>query len=437
MHDFSLKLKKYANKYRSFFKNASVITICNIGMQIISVLGFVLISRLYTSDDIGEYVTFLAFVGILSIISTGYFDKALYIEKRKRFIVAIFKLSLVVSILVSILSFAVLSFVRVPYPLYIGFAVFATGVAQLTVVSNIANNKLIFTAVYRLVSAPVIPLAIILGKILFDVKVDKMILLNVVGLFLTSITFFILSISYTKITIKRFAQVPFVNIIATIKRYKRFFYYSMTGELVGTAALRLPTILIKNYFGSSFAAYYGMAFRILITPISLFMGTISQIFLQTVSQNKRGNVSSLDDFIKYLLMLVILGGGISFGAFIFAKPIVIFLFTNKYVNVGSLIKIMSPYMFSMFVVSPLASIITVYEKQHYFFYNKVAFLVVSLISFGIGIYLNSFFIAIKLFVVLMVLVYLIIFIEILYILFKYDVLLTFSFVNIKKFIFRK
>lgn len=153
-----------ANVWKYFagnLKKLSIISSSNIATQAISLVSFIFIARIYSENQVGEYVTFLAYVGIISIISTGYYDQALYVEKRP----ARVKLLRLIPILFALVSSAfagiVLSLAEVPFAAYIVISVFAGGVSITAVNINISQNRLIFASLFRLVAAPLIPLAVI------------------------------------------------------------------------------------------------------------------------------------------------------------------------------------------------------------------------------------------------------------------------------------
>lgn len=412
---FSLRtgIVKHSRKF-------GIITACNIAIQVISLMSFVFIARLYQEGQVGEYVTFLAYVGIITILSTGYYDQALYVEKRAAYVKLLKIIPVGLAIVVSILAGLALYLASVPYASYIVVSVIAGGVNITATNICVSQNKLVFVSIYRLVTAPLVPVIIIAVAVLAGTNSETMIAVSSISSLVLALHFYSLVNPYKEIKFNSGFRRQAIVSAALIRRYRKFFYFGMFGELIGTAAYRLPIIQINNYFGAAHAAYFGVAMRIVITPISVLVGTVSQMFLHKVSANKKNGIPSLNDTLKIFALLSIFGGLSCVFCAVFAKPVIIMLFTDKYAMVGEIIFWLSPFVFSLIAISPLTQIMTVYEKQEYAFYNKIAQLISSVGSFMLGYASDSFFIGIQAFSLTMTTIYIVILGQLIRILLKYD-----------------
>jgi O-antigen/teichoic acid export membrane protein len=192
----------------------------------------------------------------------------------------------------------------------------------------------------------------------------------------------------------------------------------MPGELIGSSSMRIPIFIANEYFSKQMAAYYGVVLRIAITPVSIILANVAQIFLHQVSSNYKNGLPSFVIFIKYFcgLFLVGLMGCVLVVAY--GEDLIVLVLGNKYETVGILLVDILPYIFMLAVVSPLTSVLYIFEKQNYLFYNKSAFFLATLVCFGYGAYIEDFFVGARLYAIFMAIIYTVIFLEIFIILYK-------------------
>lgn len=375
----------------------AIITVCNIAIQVISLMGFVFIARLYPVPEVGEYVTYIAYTAIISIISTGYYEQALFVERRARFARRLKTMPVVVSIVVSLACWIVLAILGVKFAFYIALSVISGGLTKTASNINITKNKLIWISMANLISAPLVPSLIILAAVLFVADADYMVAIQALSSFAISCIYYYVSVSREEIGKAASLKCWWLNNLALLRRYKGFAAYSMLGELAGTASARLPIMVATSFFEAAMAAFYGVALRVMLTPVAVLSSTISQIFLHKIYENKGNGVSSLRLFWMIFWSLFFLVGGILIVGFPFVEPIIVLLFTDKYLVVARIIELMLPYVFVLLVIAPMTSIFTVFEKQHYLFYNKLVQLGVSAIGFLVAAYLDDFMLGVMIF----------------------------------------
>jgi O-antigen/teichoic acid export membrane protein len=397
-----------------------IIAASNIAIQAISLLGFVFVARLYQEGQIGEYVTFQAYVGIITILSTGYYDQALYVEKREAYGKLLKLVPIGFAIMLSIPVGAGLYLADVSYVPYIIISMISGGINVTASNICITQNKLVFLSIYRLVTAPLVPGTIIAVGVFAGTSSKAMIVVSSISSLVLATHLYFLVNPYREIRFTSGIRRQLVVSLALIKRYRKFFYYGMIGELIGTAAYRMPVIQINSYFGAVYAAYFGIAMRIVITPISVLTGTVSQMFLYKVSENKKNGVSSMRITLKSLALLSILGVISSVFCTVLAEPIIVMLLGDRYVMVGESVYWLSPFIFSLITISPLTQVLTVYEKQEYAFYNKLAQLVLSVVAFLLGNVFDSYILGVKVFSLSMTMVYVVILGQIINVLLHYD-----------------
>jgi O-antigen/teichoic acid export membrane protein len=397
-----------------------IIVVCNIAIQAVSLLGFIFIVRLYQESQVGEYVTFLAYVGIFTILSTGFYEQALFLEKRAAYVKLLKLIPLGLAVIASILVGIGLYLAHIPYAPYIVVSVISGGISITASNICILQNKLVFSSTYRLITAPLIPGGIIAVGMLAETSGEAMVAVSSISSMVLALHFYSLVNPYKGIRFDSGVKRQLVISLALIRRYRKFFFYGMFGELIGSAAYRMPVIQINSYFGAANSAYFGIAMRILITPVSLLIGTVSQMFLLKVSENKKSGIPSLQVTLKLLALLSILGGVSFLFCAVLAEPIIVILFGDKYAMVGETLFWLSPFLFSLIAISPLTQVLTVYEKQEYAFYNKITQFILSVGSFFLGYMFNSYILGVQALSLSITLLYIVILGQIFNVLLRYD-----------------
>jgi len=294
----------------------------------------------------------------------------------------------------------------------------SSGILKTSCNINISNNRLVFTSLYLLAVSPLLPIFIITNGEYFTSDVISIVTIHAVTTFLTSALFLSVSIKFRVNWISFLSRNYWLQVFWLSNRYKKFLGFGMFGELIGSSSMRIPIFIANEYFSKQLAAYYGVVIRIAITPISIILGNVAQIFMQQISFNLKNDIPSFNLFIKYFCCLLSVGIVGSLVAIMFGHDLIIWLLTDKYETVAVLLIDILPYIFMLTVVTPLTSVLNVFEKQEYTFYNKIAFFIASLACFSYGAYTQDFFLAVQSFGIIMAIIYFIVFLEIFIILYK-------------------
>ena len=378
-------------------KKISKLSLVNILAQVISIIGFSINSQLYGAEIIGGLLVVLSYSSIMSIISSGYFEQAFFVEKNENMYKYIFLLIIYLSILVSTLTGFFFFITGVSYVSYIILNIISDCLLKTITSYNISKNKIMFISMAKLLFAPVIPLLYYFSYQFFGPSEQSIIGISSLGNFTFSIliTFVTLKVLKVRIIFRDFSKFKLFTLL--FRRYFKFVKFSMTGEFMRTFAFRAPTIVLEKFFGKEIASFYGVANRILLMPIMIFVGTVSQIFIQKISSYKKVN-HLMFSFTKKMLMILIVatltGILIYFG---FGKQLIVLLLGEEFLPVYKVILVLLPYAFSIVVYNPLYSIFSVFEKQENLFHMKLFILILSVISFTTAAYTKDFILGLSLF----------------------------------------
>jgi O-antigen/teichoic acid export membrane protein len=180
------------------------------------------------------------------------------------------------------------------------------------------------------------------------------------------------------------ASIRWENMIAGMKRYKKFPIYNTWSALLNTASQQLPIIMLALYFSPKIVGFYALGKTVLSMPMSMVGGAVSQVFFQKASEAhyRTGNLSKVvEEVFKRL---------VSLGIFpillltLIGEDLFVVVFGARWAEAGVYMQILGLWIFFQFISSPISTLFAVLEKQHYgLFFNSIL-LVVRAASLIIG-----------------------------------------------------
>ncbi len=146
------------------------------------------------------------------------------------------------------------------------------------------------------------------------------------------------------------------------KKYKEIPIFNTLINFTNTLSNELPILMITKYFGVSNAGVYGLAIKISRGPISIIQQSVSQVFFNKASKtfNTKNNLNEIIRKTTVYLFKV---------AFLVFIPLFIisfyldFIFGENWEQAGLYVRILIPWLFVMFIASPLTSITVILKKQ--------------------------------------------------------------------------
>ncbi|EKT4485827.1 oligosaccharide flippase family protein [Shewanella algae] len=376
----------------NYLKNIATLATGSSVAQLIPILISPFLTRIYSPAEFGELAFFLGVCSIISIVVTGRYELAIVIPKSSVTAWHTFVLAVSLAFIFCILLFCAISFnvaalvsaidmknsqiwlYLIPFytfllALYQCFNFWATRNSQFKL---LASNRVLQTGTTGGGN-------LLLGSMSsFHFQSLGLIFGSVAGLFVSILSFTVNSTRGTATLFK------FKKIIAVSKRYKNFPRFGMFSSLFNACSSQAPVILLSFLFNSSVGGFYSLANRILVLPMSLIGGAVGQAFLKEISSNKnnRDLVSSLTlntvrkliyiAFIPMLLLLV-------YGDYLFS-----FVFGREWNIAGEYAQLLVPWMFLVFITSPISNILTCYERQKesLIFNGLLFFFRISALYFG-------------------------------------------------------
>lgn len=408
-------MKGYSSGTTGFIANIGKLVTGKVVAQAVSLLSIPLIARLYAPEDFGVLGVFVAITAIFTSISSLRYNFAIMLPKKDEEAINLVVVSFVIIALFSLAAWGLILvfknnlaiYFNTPaleyYLFYAPMMIFFGGVLSVLhywysrqkkfgkyAISGVAStlSGLVFKLLY-VVFFPAGPGGLI-GAAIFASLAGCIVLI------------------WSDLKYFCFATMKHVSPKALKKwmlRYKDFSLFFTLSGLLNEASAKLPAIMLALFFKPAIVGYYSIGNKMIKTPADLLGQSISNVFFQKLSSinNEKESAGNLSGSLfarmvafSFLPTVVLAIGG---------KSIIAIVLGSEWVEAGVYLQILAPYVFMVFIISPISKIFYVNEKQRIFLVFGIVLIFIRFVSLGIGGYTGSPIIAITLFSVFNVLFY--------------------------------
>lgn len=268
----------------SLFKSAGTLALGNAFAQGINIIGVLALSRFFSPDEFGVYALVLGVAAILSAVSSMRYEVSILLPRTQHQAELALMISLLLSGIVNVLAFIVLSFF-VLVGVVDAYFLAAIPVAFFLSLINIAsfqqnrNQQYLRIVLVQIVKAiTFVTVALGAGALgyLNNGLIVGILVANGVPVFFLLIRDFQQAGVFSKTVSRK-------RMIVWCRKHKKFFYYSMPAVFVNNLALQVPVFGLASLYGTSSAGMYGMISRLILGPVNLVSGAINKVYMREVS----------------------------------------------------------------------------------------------------------------------------------------------------------
>lgn len=194
------------------------------------------------------------------------------------------------------------------------------------------------------------------------------------------------------------------NMLTALRHYKRYPLFSTPEALLNVAGSKLPVLIIAAAAGSE-AGFLMLATQLMTIPMSLLGGSISQVYISRAPEALReGRLHALTVSIMRRLALIGVPSLLLVG--LLAPPLVPYVFGAEWARTGVIIAWMTPWIMLQFIASPVSMVMFVTGRQVELLYIRFITLALRIGAIGIGIIFFSSSNLVELFSISSAIVYL-------------------------------
>lgn len=271
----------------------SVVTIFTGGAvaQVIPFLIEPILTRIYTPEEFALFAQFLSFTTLFTIIATARYELAIMLPKTERNSINILALSLIISFIITIISFIIVLLFRFPIAHFLKneelafflwltpIAVIFTGLYQTFNYWSLRNERFGLISISRIVQTTINSGgSIFLGLLKWGSK--GLIIAYIAGQF---VSFFLFLVKFFHLDKRKTKLINNKEIREMATKFSDFPKINSLHAFTDILQQSIVIFLLSYFFTSDDVGYYSRTFRLLIAPISLIGSSVGQVFFQRAS----------------------------------------------------------------------------------------------------------------------------------------------------------
>ena len=145
-------------------------------------------------------------------------------------------------------------------------------------------------------------------------------------------------------------------------RFRKFPLFSSWSGVFNNLSFQIPILMLSSYFGPEITGFYSLSFRVVGFPAQIIGQATAQVFFPTaVEANRKGSLATTTKLFFERLVQVSVSGFLIVG---FSAPALFsVVFGRQWREAGAYAQWLSPWLFLVFVCSPLTALPVVMERQ--------------------------------------------------------------------------
>lgn len=363
-----LSMLKHLKSKSEFTKN--VVKLFS-GFAVVNIISFAILpilTRLYSTEDFGNFQLLTSIIITFSVISSLKYEMAIVLPKdecESNHIVVVSLLALLVTTgIYSILFFCCITFLLdilnakelESYSYLILVGIFFAGLIQVlnyTLIREKYFGALSKNRIYQTFLTQ--GSSICLG------------LLNpsFFGLFISQIVGNILAVFLVfKKNILDFKSIDFEKLKFYAFKYKKFPLVNTLSVFINTLSVQLPVFMFAKYYGPEVIGFYMLAKTLLSKPLDLIGRSVSHVYFQAASEAFHKSTNDLFAIYKGTVKKLMLIGILPAIIVITSAPFLVgFIFGREWAESGNYMQIIMFWEYCNFVNFPISTTFTIINKQ--------------------------------------------------------------------------
>jgi len=153
------------------------------------------------------------------------------------------------------------------------------------------------------------------------------------------------------------------RIITNIRRYRKFPLVDSWSSFLNNLSWQLPSLMLLYFFSATVVGYYSLSNRMIVLPMTLLGSAIAQVFYQRTAE-LRSDKEHLSKSVELVFRRLVAMGLFPAVVLGIAGPELFgIIFGANWIEAGRYAQILSPWMFILFISSPLSILFATLERQ--------------------------------------------------------------------------
>jgi O-antigen/teichoic acid export membrane protein len=385
-------------------KNTLILLYGTVLSQALPLLFSPVLARLYTPAEFGAFSLFFGIVAIAGNIAAGKLDFALYTAGSKGNAITTALTGILFTLIFSSIVFVACLF-------YLGIAdigklpiasIFCIPVTVLSlgcsnVLVALSNREKKFKHISRakiLLGAIWVLINIIFGFL--DLGAMGLIFGYCIGQLVSC--GYLLLINRQDFYLVRYTRKTFkFNVL----RNKNYAFIFLPAHLLNTASASGPAFFLSYFFSLNANGFFFKSARVGESPTSVIRSSLGNVFWQKASHDYITTGNARSTMVQFFLKLCVVGLPSYIILYLYAGELFTFLFGAPWAEAAVYFKILVPYYFFQFVITPVTIMIVLANKPWIDITWQIFYAISIILSFGYGWFRNDVLIGLQAYVISM------------------------------------
>lgn len=374
----------------------------NVLAQVITLLAYFVLTRIYTPDDYGLFNIFYSYIEVLIIFSTCKYELAIVVadDEHEASAVARFALRLNAFVSVGLLTVAVLLWLTGALPgnfallgwmvLLIPPMVFFCGTSRIYSFLYNRFHRYAMIAVSDNVNAGTgAVMKVVLGLLGFSQS--GLPVGTVIGQAASNINYRLRlrSLALPKSTAAEGK--------AAARKHRNFPFYVATKDLVNTFSSNLPFLWAALYFDRAEIGLYGLALTFTLQPVNILSAAFERVLYARTAEAVRNRQPAMHLLRRFLVLLLAVAVPVCVLAWLLAEPLFVFCFGDRWQGCGIYVQALLPLALLGLCSTSLMFIPNVFSTQRTEFGFFLVLVALRVTAIAVGIGAGNFLLAIVLY----------------------------------------
>lgn len=374
----------------------------NIVAQAISMLAYLILTRIYSPEDYALFNIFYSYIEVLIIVSTCKYELAIVVARDGDEAAAVARFALRMNTLVSLALLAVASLLYLTHSLPGDYAELGAVALLVPPMVWLAGSSRIYSGLYnrvrryRTMAASSITNA--------SAGSALKIIFGALGMHSTGLPLGTLLGQATANGIYRLRmrslQLPHTSRLQRLnaaRQHRNFPLYVASKDFLNSLSANLPFLWLAFHFDRAEVGLFGLALTFTFRPVNLLNGAFESVLYAHTAERVRQRESIGRTVGRFLLAVNAISLPIAVAAWFWAEPIFVFFFGDQWHGCGQYVQALIPWMFILMSSASLMFIPNLFSTQRMEFGFYLVTFALRAAALATGIHLGNFLTAIRLY----------------------------------------
>lgn len=377
-------------------RNVSKLLSANVLAQLLGLLFYPILTRLYAPSDFGLFNLFIGLGSILTLFGTAEYHYSIALPKEEDKAAACFHVGVVCLLVVSVLcvlsslfSSTIAGWFNTPelvnvYPL-LGLFVFLSGLWNLLNYWLIRQSRFTRISVYQLTLSG----GNVVSKYAFarvGCMQSGLVMGAIVGQLVATVSCLL---GKSRALLSPLWHVERGLIKAMARAYRNYPLYSLPRVLINNVGAHLPVLLLTPMFGTAELGLFGMAITLAFRPINMVVSSLYQVFLQQSGERVHQSRRISPMLYKYMGRMALVVLPVFVVLYIVLPDLTAWLLGAEWHSTGVYIRMMLPWLFLTLLLSPMGHLTDLFMKQMWWLGFEILTILLRLAGLLLGMYQGS------------------------------------------------